>query len=271
MALHRDPGRRFDQALRYIASVAELPPEIVTLRTRLSEFTGRAGTPIADRLAAAVVDGDTSADVDLLWSAGLAETASSPALRNELLTAVHDRVRAAIRNRYADHAVRIYETVAATFNAAADAFTAAAATVDPELPAEEIVDLPDKERKAWRAAADRADKMRRLVEPLHAAAVLAGICGSDADAALPLTVDADGLECAQVWAAWQIEDRQAKAQRAAAAHQPFTTDITATRSRCGRWSALLALGARIRACPADGFTDCPRKRVLDPVDALTAH
>jgi hypothetical protein len=258
MGLHRDPAEHFDKALRLISSVAELPPDIVVLRTRLAEFTGRAGTPMIDRIAAAVVDADDSADVDLLWSAGLAEVASNEQLRNHLLSSVRNRVHSAIRSRYAAHAIPVYEGIAALFNDAAQKFSQAATIVDPELVADAIVDGADKERAAWRSAANSADEMRRLIEPLHFAAMLAGICGSDRDELLALTVDAAGLHRRAVWQAWQIEDAEAKARRAADSHSAFTTGIGPTRSRCGRWSALHKLGATIRACPADEYADYPR-------------
>lgn len=282
MALHRNPQRRFDQALRLISGVAELPPEIVTLRGRLSDFTVRTGTPMADRLAAAVLDADTDADTDLLWSASLAEAASTPASHNDLLNTIRSRVHAQIREHYAAHAIAVYESVGEKFTAAAEAFTAAAATVDPETPAELIIDATDRIRKAWRSAEIHAAELHRLLEPLLAAAVLAKICGDDADALLPLTVDTDGLHRREVWSAWETEQREDQEMRAVAAHSIFATDAP-TRSRCGRWSALLALGAKLRACPADAFTEYrrprpmqarventeagPRRTLIDPEDA----
>lgn len=258
MALHRDPGRRFDQALRAIETVTELPPDVVALRGRLAAFTGRVGSPMTDRLAAAVVNGDT-ADTGQLWALAVAEAQTTPPVHNDLLQSIRRRVHAAIRERYADHAADVYQAIAGQFDAAAQGFTDAAAVCDPELDADAVIDGSDAKRRAWRAAEDHAAAMSRLLEPLHAAAMLAGVCGTDPDLLLVLTVDTEGLEPDALWPAWDTEARECRAARTAASHSAFTTADSARRSRCGRWSALHAVGARLRAHPATAVTAYPRR------------
>jgi len=86
---------------------------------------------------------------------------------------------------------------------------------------------------------------------LTAAAVLAGICDDSDESVIALVVDAAEADRRDVWAAWHIESTEAAAARTARANLPFTDSPLPTRSRCGRWSALLRLGVTLRAHPAD--------------------
>lgn len=249
MSLFRDTARAFDQRLRLVSSVIELPANVEALRAALLKFQGNTSQPIIDRLASAIIAGDD--DLGLLWSAALAENMASRAVHNETLSAVRTRIHSRIRQAYDDQAVATYEKVAAVFDKAAAAFTATAAVVDIEAAAEAILEKPDKQRQAWRAAQAQAEELTRLLPSLKAAAELAGVGGSD-NTELALAVDVADLDRRQIWDAWTIEHREAQAERSVAAGQQFTVARIA-RSRCGRWSAVLNLGARLRACPPQQF------------------
>jgi hypothetical protein len=281
MSLYRDTSRNFDKRLRLVASVVDLDPGIDVLRSQLKEFRRTAGRPVLDRLADAVVDGNTS-EMDVLFACALAEAASTPAAHNDVISGIRDRIHRRIRDRYAMTAVPTYEAVAAQFNSAADKLTDAFRAVDIEAPAEQILNRPDKERKMWTDAAVQADELTRLMGALHAAAGLAG-CEDTDEALIALCVDPTQAHRREVWTAWETEESEAKAARTAANHLPFSDTMTMpTPSRCGRWSALLRAGAIIRACPADEFSEYrkpkpmvertingaggPQRILLDPED-----
>lgn len=283
MSLYRDTSRAFDQRLRLVSAATELPPEIDALRVRMTEFTRHAGRPVIDKLAQAVIDGTTD-DLDIMWACALAETAQTAPQHNDVVTAVRNRIHNRIREVYAAQAIPTYQAIAAKFDATAAKLTAAQALVDVEADAEAVIDRPEKERKGWREAAGHAAELSRLLPSLKAAAVLAAICEDAPDHDLPLAVECDPeLHRRHLWAAWEIETTEAKAARTAANNSPFTTYEPVTHSRCGRWGAVLKLGAEIRAAKPDEFTEYrrprpmeertentpggPRKVLLDPEDA----
>jgi hypothetical protein len=61
-------------------------------------------------------------------------------------------------------------------------------------------------------------------------AELCGVYSGDETTLLPLVIDPTGCHRRRLWESWRAND-----------------------ARCGRWSALAGLGARIRAADLDGF------------------
>jgi hypothetical protein len=265
VSLSRDPQIGFETRLRHVAGAGiSLPPEIEQLRERLKAFQRASdGNPMRDRLAAAIVTDDPEADRELLWACALAEASASPPLIADLRDFVRLRINRRIREVYSDIAGPTYVAIGAQFDKAAATLTNAATLVDTEAPAEAVVDANDKQRRAWKDAATAAAELGRLLLPLKAAAVLAGICDDDADNDLPLCIDPGELHRREVWSAWETEQREAKAERTAANSLPFTTNQPAARSRTGRWGALIRLGATVRACPPDSFAPYRRPARLE--------
>ena len=82
-----------------------------------------------------------------------------------------------------------------------------------------------------------ADQLSRLIDPLAAAAALAGVTDTDQDTIrIPLCVTSTVIIAASLWTAW----------------------ITTT-GRCNRWSALHHLGVTIRAADIDGGIEAYRE------------
>jgi len=248
MSLSRDNTRAFDRRLRLVASVVDLDPRITEIRSKLDGFRAGAGQPVLDLLAEAVTNGE---DTDLLFAAAVAENTSTPAAHNAVVTGVRERLHAAIRSTYAASAVDSYSAVANKFDTAAKKLAAAHQAVDIEASPELVLDLPDKQRKLWKDAPSMAADLARLSEVLTAAAVLAGISDDSDESVIALVVDAAEANRRDLWAAWRTEDTEAAAARTARQALPFTDSPLPTRSRCGRWSALLNLGVTLRAHPAD--------------------
>jgi hypothetical protein len=144
------------------------------------------------------------------------------------------QVRAAVLPKliqlYSEAAADSYGKVAAAFDAAATKFAAAAKQCDPEASSDAIVGQPDSVRQGWLDSAKHAAELNRIMPVLQDAAELAGVYTGDDTALLPLLVDTAGLHRRRVWESWRNSGE-----------------------RCGRWGALAALGARIRACPLKGF------------------
>jgi hypothetical protein len=121
--------------------------------------------------------------------------------------------------------------VAKAFDTAATKFTAAAKECDPEADSDAVVGQPDSVRQGRLDSTLHAVELDRLTPVLQAAAELCGIyTGRDDTWLLPLLIDTTGLHRRRVWEAWRSAGE-----------------------RCGRWSALAALGARIRAADLEGF------------------
>lgn len=252
MSLYRSPQHGFEQRLRQVAAVVDLPADLAALRDRAKAFNRAPGTPMLDRLTRALIDGDTKADLDLIWACALAEIAGAGA-HNDTREAIRAAMNRELRDRYAPHAISIYQSVAALFDAAATKLTASAAAVDIEAHPEAVLGARDTARRAYLDAPALAAELTRLLPALKSAAVLAEVCDDNADHDLALAVDPAELPRRDVWTAWDTEATEAAAERRAAGGSPFTT-TPVTRSRCGRWGALLAAGCTLRACPPEAFT-----------------
>ena len=141
---------------------------------------------------------------------------------------VSSAVLAELVSLYQPVGQRNYKTIADRFDQAARSFTAAVSICDPAVDSSAVIRLSERERSAWLGAEVCANELDELLQPLAAAAFLAGapgaICVLNEDAAalqLPLTVDVDKLHVRKAWAAW--------------------ADTT---TRCGRWAAIHRLGAK---------------------------
>lgn len=253
--LARNPQAQFEARIRHVAAAGiELPPDIDQLRQRLKDFhRGSGSTPMRDRLAEAIITADPTADMPLLWAAALAESNAATGIVAELHDGIRLQINRAIRACYAEVALPTYLAIAAKFDTAAQALTAAAAVVDVEAPADVAIAYPTKQQQAWRDAAVAVADLHRLIPALKAAAVLAEVCDDDPDHDLPLAVDPADLPRREVWHAWDTDHRDDQTQRRAKNAGALTV-AEVTRSRTGRWGALLRLGATLRACPPEVFT-----------------
>ena len=200
----------------------------------------------ADALAAAVVNPTKTTDLALLRALAAAEQSAGITSLNhspQVLATINGTVVAAIETAMAEAiapvAADTYRRVAELFNTAAAAFTTAAQAANPERSARDMVAADKESQNHWLAAEVNAAKLTELIPALLAAAQLTGLRIDMADerineawwsavidpaAIFGLTVDAGTLHRRRVWDAFNTEG-----------------------GRCGRWSALVAAGARIRA------------------------
>jgi hypothetical protein len=200
------------------------PPEWVQLRESFTRYTELANSA-ADKLAAEVI-APSGADVAELRALALAEESATSVDDAAVSDVVRARVHSAMVELYAPHADRAYRAVAASFDAAADKFTRAAKAVDVLADPATLVTGSSTAREAWFAAPVLAGELDDALVVLAAAGRLAGLPAADdeIEILIPLTVDNAGkLHRRRLWEGW------------------------AATGRCGRWSALHALGGTIRA------------------------
>jgi hypothetical protein len=137
-----------------------------------------------------------------------------------------------LRGIYSGVARANYAAIAAQFDQQAKAFMGAASTANVEADAADMLKTgTGKQHRAWLDAESHARRLSDLVEPLTAAASLAGVKIADTERdtiLLPLTVDTAGQHRRKVWTAWLHTD-----------------------GRTGRWGALAAAGCVIRAADLD--------------------
>jgi hypothetical protein len=227
---HHDPFSAHAGAVDTLAGYGIAPPpEWSALRARFSAY-GTIDKPMAARLAAAILEPKSSADIAELRALALAEESATNLDEGAVTAAVRDAVHDLLLALYKPVALKNYKAVAAQFDDAAKAFVKAANVIDPEATSDAIVYRDDKTRQAWLAAAVAAKELDELVPVLAAAAELAGapagtsLRQSAADGlVLALTTHAGMLHRRRIWEAW------------------------AAVGTCGRWSALHRLGATIRA------------------------
>jgi hypothetical protein len=227
-------------AVQALAASGIVPPKAWTeLHARYEQFAAMVPGGCGERIVDAVLTGKQTDDMPMQYVLAIAEADATPTA----IAAVRNRVQAAVlaqlRTTYAAAAASNYTKAATAFNAAAATFTTSAEAVDVEAVAEEVLDRHDEQRQAWAAAPVQARELDQLLEVLALAAELAGHPIVN-DAQYTLVVDDAGVPRREAWAAWD----------------------TST-GRCGRWSALLAVGCQLRAHPLDGFTPGTRPAPLE--------
>jgi hypothetical protein len=231
---YRDEWRNFTTALATISQVpgAEIPPGVTAVMDRYAAFVEH-GNRVADRVAAEVVE-PTGLDLALLRAAALAEETG----RGDAIAAVNQVVQdAALRKakkEYAPAAKGNYRIAARALDSTAKDFVELAKVIDPEAKPEVLADGTAAQVEAYRAQPAKAGQLEARMSELAAAAVLSGargdiqyfLCSNDQETIglqISLVVDAKGCN-----------------------RREITTGFSNT-GRCGRWSALHAAGAKIRA------------------------
>lgn len=218
--LRRDPYSTHTSAVDALAAAGIAPPkEWTVVRQR---FTTSAPESMLDRYVAAVLAGDAD---PAARAAALAEVAATPQTTATVNNAVKAAVLRRLREVYAPHAETNYCAVADLFDAAAARLVSATAAVDPDADPAVVVGADGKTRQAWADAALAAAELDRLIPTVQAAAELAGVDTTRRESLFALLVDAGGLHRRRAWEAFDHKG-----------------------GRTGRWGALLAAGATIRAC-----------------------
>jgi len=179
------------------------------------------------RILEAIVIGDAGKVEQAMMAAQLAK-GDRGAIRGRIARAVLPALRAA----YAESAAANYASFAVMYDKAAAKLAACASKVDIELPAEKIVGLSASERAGWMDAALAAKEVDRLFAVLVDAATLAGIRDADSNPGTRIALATDP----------------------GTAHRRRVHEAWASKGRCGRWAALLALGVSLRAAAVDAFT-----------------
>jgi hypothetical protein len=236
-----DPITDFFQQVRTVeAAGASLPREWTELRSRFDSFAAL-DTPKLAQLTEAVLTG--GADVESLRALAIAEQ-SFPEHIARVTNHVRRQVFEQLRSIYSDVARDSYAAIAAQFDQQAKAFMTAAKTADVEADAADMLKTgSDKQRRAWLDAEGYAHRLTELVEPLAAAAQLAGVKIEDSardTILLPLTIDAAGQHRRKVWTAWLHTD-----------------------GRTQRWGALAAAGCTIVAAELDQLQSYSELRPIE--------
>lgn len=199
------------------------PREWAAVRENFAGFIELAH-PISDKLAAEILE-PSGADVAVLRALALAEQAATSVDDAAVTDVVRTRVHGRLVALYEPHAQRNYKQVAAQFDDIAAQFAKCVRAVDPEIGSDAVVGAGDAARRAWFDAAELAAALDEWLRVLTAAGRLAGVpAADDTEIAISLAVDTGKIHRRKLWTAWH-----------------------ATGTRCGRWSALLALGAELRA------------------------
>ena len=212
-----------------------IPGKWGRLNQQLTDFLELKSAAL-NRLVDSVITPSASDDRTVLRGLAVAEAAATHPAVAQVNNAVINAVLTKLRDTITAAAPSIYAKASDQFNQAAASFHACCEVCDPERPAPEMVSAPDAERTAWMEAEGHAAKLTTLVPPLAVAASLAGIPGIDLNTldvdchptVIGLAVDTTDLQRRRVWEAWLTKDGD---------------------GRTGRWGALVALGATIRALP----------------------
>ena len=190
-------------------------------------------------LTNAYADGADEDTLATLRAAALiTETATAPQLatvRNSVAPAAYSALRAA----YAPQAVKNYTKLAEQYDAAAAEFVRLAQIIDPETDAKNLVSADEETRRAWLEAEMVAGKLDALTSILADAAILAGVNVNSEPAMIGLLTDPRTAHRRRVYEAWN------------------------SNGRCGKWSALVALGVDLRAANLDEHRPYREPRPLE--------
>jgi hypothetical protein len=217
------------------------PKSWLELRDRFDRFRAMP-LSAAQRVIDALTRPTRSDDVPMLYAHVLAETAL-PHFQAIVDNTVAAAIETKLRELYAPAAQGIYAKAAERFNQAAQAFTdAAAATDTATTDAGAVAAMTDEQTQAWADAPTLAVQLGNALPILTTAAELAGkTVNPDDGGTLALCIDTAGADKRRLWAAWETET-----------------------GRCGRFGALYAAGAKIRACPdLDTFAPYVRPKPLE--------
>jgi hypothetical protein len=229
------------------------PARWTELNTALDAYLNLDNTA-ADRLAHAVVNPTETTDLTVLRALALSELNAGPQQLAQLNAVVVAQIEAGMHDAWAEVARDNYLKVAEQYNGAAAEFTTAAQAADVEADAAAMVAAEEPARQAWLNAVIAASRLTELVKPLVAAAQLAGTRLDAADEAVAqawwdapihkaalfgLLVDAGEVHRRRAWEAFEREG-----------------------GRTGRWGALVAAGARIRAVALEDFAPYRQPRPL---------
>jgi hypothetical protein len=230
----RDEWRNFTTALTTISQVpgAEIPPGVTEVMDRYAAFIER-GNNVADRVAAEVVE-PTGADLALLRAAALAEETG----RGDAIASVNQVVQDAAlhhaKKEYAPAAAGNYRITGRAFDSTAKDFVDLAKVINPEAKPEVLADGTAAQVEAYRAQPAKAGQLEARMSELAAAAVLSGARGDIMYFLASVDEPTVGLQISLVAETKDCHRRQIRTGWDA-------------KGRCGRWSALLAAGAKIRA------------------------
>ena len=250
LSIHR-VGAVGDMLTRHINQVVAVreycapPPEWDQLVGRLHAFRApTASSPLRDRLIDAILHGGADEAAQIAELRALAEAEAQPP-NQVLMTVVTGAVGVALFDLYDPVADNVYACVAKAFNDTAAKFTAAAAKVDVELGSEEVVGQPGPARTAWINAVALAGALDGHLVALAAAAELAGQPVDSDELLIPLVIaNLEGLHRRRLWEAFLSAHPPASGKpwvsRRELAREPSAP-------RCGRWAALIAVGAQLAA------------------------
>lgn len=174
--------------------------------------------------ADAVVNDAPEDEILHLRALALIEQTVTTVEQASVLNVMRLEVGRAVDVLYQPVALANWDTIAERFNTAAEAFTKAHRAVPVNTDPASLVTAPDRSRKAWAEGQTQRTLLDGLVEPLLAAARLAGRSAGGKTWAIGATTNAEGLHRRRVWKAWDEESR---------------------------WSALVDLGATIHAPDLD--------------------
>jgi hypothetical protein len=199
----------------------------------------------AQRLADALIHPTKADDINWLHAHAVAEAAATtfPHVQAQVDGVVAGAVEQKLRALYAGAAQDIYTKAAARYNEAAAAFTEAAGTVDVETTdANDVANMADDQRQAWAQAPTLTTQIDTTLPVLVTAAQLAGATvDNETGSLLALCVDTTNQPKRALWTAWDCKDG----------------------GRCGKWAALVKLGATIRAADLTDIGPYERPRDVE--------
>jgi hypothetical protein len=228
------------------ATGVALPARWFEVEAQLRAFSELRSTA-AQRFAEQIVNPQQGVDVLALRAHAIAEESQTFGGQAEVQGAVIAAVEREMLAAWKPEAMNVYRAVAKLYDEAAQQFTTAANTCDPESSAEYMIDASDDQRQAWKLAEVSAARLTQLVPGLISSAQLTETVRLDSaderlaqpwwsapidpTAELPLICDPGTLHRRRVWDAFD--------------HVGV--------GRTGKWGRLVSLGCTLRAHDLDGF------------------
>lgn len=185
-----------------------IPEELTALQERSARYFDFPHH-FTERFAQAVADDAPEDQILNLRALALIEQTANPIDQAAVTAAMQQEANRRIRALYTTVATANWDTLADRFNTAAAAFTKAHSTVPVTTDPATLINAPERSRKAWAEGQTQRATLDGLIEPLLAAARLAGHVAAGKTWAIGATVTATGIHRRRIWEAWDHENRWA--------------------------------------------------------------
>jgi hypothetical protein len=212
---------RVQAALRLADAGFTIPGEYLALHQRYTDFVNTPRDQSAAEIARRITAGEPVPDE--LRAAGVIEHINNPMANAALDNTVAATIATQLEQILKPAIGQLWSQACESFDAAAQKLTTAMSLIDPDLPAEQAVQLDAKKRSAWGDIPLMTNAIDNTIPALHDALLLQGGTAHGDAGLLGLCAQVGTVPRRLVWQAWN-----------------------SSHGRAGRWGSLIGAGITVK-------------------------